>query len=207
MGKFADRYSNKTIISIGGPLYILCIISWCFVGLFNFYGNFALLVLIQICSGIATAGINLSLTNIGLKLAPDEDAIVYLSTKNIVSAFFSSISPLLGGYLADFFARRHFSITVEWGGPHVNKVFHLIALHQWNFLFLIGALLGLIALRFLARVKESGEVEKNTVVRILRSAVRSNLKEYFIIGNLITFHEFIRTKIKHQSARFKKPFE
>jgi hypothetical protein len=45
---------------------------------------------------------NLSITNIGLKLAP-ADAIVYLSAKNIITAFFSSVAPLVGGYLADFF--------------------------------------------------------------------------------------------------------
>ncbi len=31
MGLFADRYSNKTIIAIGAPIYILCLIAWCFV--------------------------------------------------------------------------------------------------------------------------------------------------------------------------------
>jgi len=205
-GVFADRYSNKTIIAIGGPLYSLCIIAWCFVGLFNVYMNFLLLILIQIFSGIATAGINLSLTNIGLKLAPEEDAIVYLSSKNIISAFFSSVSPLIGGYLVDYFAQRHFNISVEWGGPRGSAAFHVVALHQWNFLFLIGALLALFSLRFLSRVKETGEVEKDTVVRILRSAVRSNLKEHFLIGNLITFHEILRSRIKRQGSRIKKIF-
>lgn len=205
-GIFADRYSNKTIIAIGGPLYSLCIIAWCFVGLFNVYVNFFLLILIQIFSGIATAGINLSLTNIGLKLAPDEDAIVYLSAKNIVSALFASLSPLIGGYLADYFALRHFSITLEWGGPRAAGMLHVIVLHQWNFLFMIGALLALISLRLIRRVEERGEVEKDTVVRILRSAVRSNLKEYFLIGNLITFHEILRSRIRRQSDRIKRTF-
>jgi len=206
-GKFADRYSNKTIIGIGAPLYILCIVAWCFVGLFNFYGNFTLLVLIQIFSGIATSGINLSLTNIGLKLAPQEDAIVYLSVKNVISAVFASISPLIGGYLADYFTSRHFGITIEWSGPHASSIIHLIALHQWNFLFLIGALLAFLSLQFLGRVKEAGEVEKDTVVRILRSAVRSNLKEYFLIGNLITFQEFLSSKIRHGGERIRRPLD
>ena len=205
-GRIADRYSNKTIIALGGPLYILCIIAWCFVGLFNYYGNFTLLIFIQVFSGISTAGINLSLTNIGLKLAPQEDAIVYLSVKNIISAIFSSISPLIGGYLADFFDKRHFDVMLQWSGPHTHRVVYLVSLHQWNFLFLIGALLGLIALRLLRRVTEAGEVEKDTVVRILRSAVRSNLKEYYIIGNLITFHDFLVSKIKHGTERIRRPF-
>jgi len=69
-GVFSDRYSNKSIIALSAPIYILCIIAWCFVGIYSHqYANITLLVAIHIFSGISTAGINLSLTNIGLKLA------------------------------------------------------------------------------------------------------------------------------------------
>lgn len=189
-GRFADRYSNKTIIAIGAPLYILCLIAWCFVGIWSrFYMNLALLVLIHILMGIATAGINLSLNNIGLKLAPSKESIVYLSAKNIITALFSSIAPLLGGYLADYFEHRSLSIDAQWTSPNLEKVLHLVSLHEWNFLFLIGAVLALIALKFLFAVKETGEVEKDQVVRIMRSSIRNNLKDYFLIGNLITWQE------------------
>src|SRR5690606_39391016 len=57
-GTLSDRYSNKSIISLSAPLYILCIIAWCFVGIYSkYFLNIALLVLIHIFSGIATAGI------------------------------------------------------------------------------------------------------------------------------------------------------
>ena len=189
-GVFADRYSNKTIIAICAPLYIFCIIGWSFVGIYtHLYANLILLVIIHIFSGIATAGINLSLTNIGLKLAPREDGIVYLSAKNIITAFFSAIAPLLGGLLADYFAQRQLKITIEWTGPNIEKVFRLLSLHEWNFLFLIGAAFAFLAVQLLFRVKETGEVEKDIVVRIMRSSIKSNLKEYFLIGNLINLHD------------------
>jgi MFS family permease len=189
-GAYADRYSNKTIIAIGAPLYILCILAWCFVGIYSsFYTNFIFLALIYIVTGFATAGINLSLTNIGLKLAPREDSIVYLSSKNIITAFFSSIAPLIGGSLADFFTSRHLTVNAEYAGPHAHKVFHLISLHDWNFLFLIGAFLAFLALELLVQVKEVGEVEKEQVVRIMRTNIKSNLKDYFLIGTLIGWHD------------------
>lgn len=191
-GRFSDRYSNKTILAIAAPVYILCIIAWCFVGIYSrFMVNLGLLVFIHIFTGIATAGINLSLTNIGLKLAPNEHAIVYLSTKNIITAVFSSVAPLIGGILADYFADRSLVINAEWAGPSVNKVLHLVSLHDMNFLFLIGAVLAFISLEFLIRVKEVGEVEKDVVVRIMRSSIKNNLKEYFLIGNLISWHDQI----------------
>jgi MFS family permease len=198
-GRFADRYSNKTIIAICAPLYILCIIGWCFVGIYSrFYANIALLVGIFIVSGISTAGINLSLTNIGLKLAPRDEAIVYLSVKNMITSLFAALSPLIGGYLADYFMHRHLSVTAAWGGPGMNKVLRLLELHEWNFLFAIAAIIAIIALEFLVTVKETGEVEKDVVVKVMRSSIISNLKEAFVIGQLINWHEqlwsFIRGK-------------
>jgi MFS family permease len=200
-GLFADRYSNKTIIAIAGPLYIACIIAWCFVGIYTrMYANIILLVLIHIATGASTSGINLSLTNIGLKLAPKDDAVVYLSAKNIITAFFSSIAPLIGGYLADFFSQRHLSIDATWGSPRVQKTLHLVALHDWNFLFLLGAILAIMALDLLGWVRETGEVRKDVVVRIMRSSIKSNLKDYFLIGNLLSWHSQLRAIIKKKTS-------
>jgi len=196
-GIFSDRYSNKSIISLSAPLYILCIIAWSFVGIYSsFYANMGLLVLIHVFTGIATAGVNLSLTNIGLKLAPKEDAIVYLSVKNIVTAVFSACGPLLGGMLADYFADRTLQITFEWHSPDLDKVLRLMSLHQWNFLFLIGAFLALCSLELLSRVKETGEVEKDVVRRIMRKRIKSNMKDAFIIGSLITWNNQLRAILK-----------
>ncbi len=196
-GRYADSYSNKTIIAIGAPLYICCIIAWCFVGASaNEFTNVILLAIINIITGIATAGINLSLTNIGLKLAPREDAIVYLSTKNIITAFFSSIAPLIGGWLADFFANRQLNWNIQWGSPNGMKEIHVLALHQWNFLFLIGALLAMFAIRLLKRVQETGEVEKDFVVKLLRSNLKNSLKDNFIISYLMQWPSTVSTRIK-----------
>ncbi|MCF6404677.1 MFS transporter [Chitinophaga filiformis] len=196
-GTFADKYSNKTIIALSAPIYIVCIIAWCFVGMYsNFYINLLLLTGIHIFSGISTAGINLSLTNIGLKLAPREDAIVYLSVKNIITAFFSSLGPLAGGILADYFTSRSLMITATWHSPGFTKAGRLVSLHDWNFLFLIGALLALLSMELLAHVNEVGEVDKDVVKKVMRKSIKRDLKEYFLIGNIINWHEQLRTIIK-----------
>lgn len=189
-GKFSDRYSNKSILGISTPIYITTIIAWCFVGIYrNEYMNLALLLGIYILSGIATAGTNLSLTNIGLKLAPKEDAIVYLSVKNIITALFSSVAPMIGGVLADYFVKVRLTVSVQWNSPNLDKVFQLLSLHEWNFLFAISALLALISLEFLIHINEVGEVDKELVKRIMRTSVKINLKEYFLIGDIITWHD------------------
>lgn len=199
-GRYADRYSNKTIIAICVPLYMICYIAWCFVGIYTTFAyDLALLVIIYAIMGISTAGINLSLTNIGLKLAPANQSIVYLSTKNIITSVFSSMAPLVGGIVADYFTNRTLMINAEWMGPSKQKVFRLLNLHEYNFLFLIGAVFVFIAIELLVAVKEKGEVEKEEVVRMMRSNIRSNLKEYFLIGHLITWQEQLWNLIKRKT--------
>ncbi|NML22034.1 MFS transporter [Pseudoflavitalea sp. G-6-1-2] len=189
-GTFSDRYSNKSVLAICTPLYIFVLIAWCFAGIYSrFLPNIILLAVIFIVSGIATAGINLSLINIGLKLASRNESIVYLSAKNIITSVFASVAPLVGGLLADYFTQRRLLINIEYTGPKLNKVLHLVSLHEWNFLFLIGAALAFISLEFLGQVKETGEVEKDEVIRVMRSSIRNNLKDYFLIGQLIGLQE------------------
>jgi MFS family permease len=198
-GRFADRYSNKTIIGICAPLYILVLIGWCYVGIYTRdYLNLVLLFVIHAGTGIANAGINLSLTNISLKLSPAEESVVYLSTKNIITALFSFVAPLIGGYMADYFSKRSLSIDAQWTSPHWQKVIHLLNLHEFNFLFLIAAGLAFIAVELLVTVKETGEVAKNVVRRMMRTTIRSNLKEYFLIGQLIDLHDAFRNLLKRR---------
>jgi MFS family permease len=196
-GVLADRYSNKTIIAICAPLYLCCVIAWCFVGIYtNLISNLALLALIHMGSGASNAGINLALTNIGLKLAPSKEAIVYLSVKNIITAVFSSLAPLIGGYLADYYTLRQLRVIAEWTGPSLQKSFRLLLLHEWNFLFLIGAVLTVIAIQLLPRVKEAGEVEKDIVKRIMRKSLRSNMRDYFVIDVIMNWNSALTTMLK-----------
>ncbi|MCC6287427.1 MAG: MFS transporter [Chitinophagaceae bacterium] len=196
-GKYADRFSNKNIIALGGPLYMLCLVAWCFVGLNqNALINYLLLFLIHVCMGMANAGINLSLTNISLKLSPSTEAIIYLSARNIVTAVFSAIAPIAGGLLVDFFANRSLNVRVQWMGPVAEKNIYLINLHQWNFLFMIGAIIALISLNLLIRVREKGEVEQSHAARILLGNIKNSVKDYFIIGQILSFHQSIIEKIR-----------
>jgi MFS family permease len=198
-GRLADRYSNKTIIALSAPLYILCLIAWCFVGLYNyFYVNIILLAVIHIFMGMSMSGINLSITNLGLKLAPTKTAIVYLSARNMILSVFGSIAPLIGGRLADYFTERSLLINVEWMSPKGEKIFHLVSLHDWNFLFLIGAGAALVAVELLVHVKEVGEVDKDFVKRIMRHSIRTNLRDFFVIGTLISWHEQLWEIIKRR---------
>jgi len=175
-GRYTDRYSNKTIINICAPIYILCILAWAFAEMpGSSIGILSVLVVINIFSGITSAGINLAITNIGIKLAPKDEAMVYLSVKNMAVALFSAIAPVIGGLMADFFATHELAWSIQWNGAGSSTVIHLIKLKGWSFFFIIGGLLALFALRYLSSVKEHGEVQKERVVIYMRTKLRRNV--------------------------------
>jgi MFS family permease len=78
-GKHSDKFSNKTIIKIAAPMYILCILAWPFASMpSSLWITILIVAVINIMSGVATSGINLALNNIGINLAPKNEANVYL---------------------------------------------------------------------------------------------------------------------------------
>lgn len=199
-GKYTDRFSNKTIIGICAPLYIVCILAFAFTAApGSRLLTIALLTAIYFLSGIATAGINLALNNVGLKLSSKEEAIAYISVKNMFVAFFSTIAPLLGGLLADFFATHQFSGSVQFKSSHGINNFTFISLQGWNYFFIIGGLLAALSLRFLNRVQEYGEVAKGRAVMFMRAKIRKRLEENLgrrITQGLLLPSNIIRKRMK-----------
>jgi MFS family permease len=176
-GQYTDRFSNKTIISISAPLYAVCIMLFAFAAMpAAKLPLIGLLTLIYMISGWSAAGINLALNNIGLKLASKNEAIAYLSVKNMFVAFFSTIAPIAGGLLADYFATRQFNWNMQFKSAGSVTNFTLISLQGWNYLFIIGGLLALFSLRVLSRVNEQGEIDKVRAVIHMRAGLRRRLR-------------------------------
>jgi MFS family permease len=196
-GRYSDWFSNKTIISICAPLYITCILAFAFVAMpNNLLVSIAILIAIHIFSGVSTAGINLALGNIGFKLAPKNEAIVYISTKNMFVAFFSTIAPMLGGLMADYFATHPFSWNMQFGTVAQTSQITLLNLQGWNYFFIIGGLLALTSLRYLGRIQEDGVVEKDKVVTHMRVRFKHTLRNN--LGREVT------NGIYHPSATVKR---
>jgi MFS family permease len=198
-GRYTDRYSNKTIIHICAPIYILCILAWAFTNTQSTATMLSLLVAINVFSGMTSAGINLAITNIGIKLAPKNEAMVYLSVKNMAVAFFSAIAPVVGGLMADFFAGHELAWNIEWNGAGSSSVISLIKLQGWGFFFIIGGLLAMVSLRYLNGVKEQGEVQKERVVGYMRSKIRRNIareaKGIYTGETFVKFPRWLQTQM------------
>jgi MFS family permease len=176
LGRYTDRFSNKTIINICAPIFIGCILSWMYAAVPDnrLYGV-VLLATLSVISGTATGGINLALNNIGMKLAPRREAMAYMSSLNMVVAFFSAISPIIAGLLADSLATEEFVWNMQMKNDAGIRSIEIINIHGWGFLFVLGGLLAIASLKLLSKVKEPGEIQKDRVLLYMRIRLQKHL--------------------------------
>jgi MFS family permease len=200
-GRFSDHYSNKSVLGVSGPLFILCILAWTFTTLPEKYVlTIPLLVTIHVFMGISTAGVTLASGNIGLKLAPKGEATAYLAANSFVNSLAAGIAPILGGLFADFFVNRELSWTLRWFSPGGELVIQTLNFREWDFFFFLAFLLGLYSIHRLALVKEVGEVEEKIVIRELIAEVKRPLRNFSTAGGLRHMLQFpfslIRTTVE-----------
>jgi MFS family permease len=179
-GIYSDRYSNKTIILVCAPAFITCMLAWSFTAMVSsLVISVVLLAIIHIVSGASKAGIDLAINNIAIKLAPNEEAISYISARNIIVAIFAGFAPIIGGVMGDFFAMHQLSWSIQWPGPHTASSQYLLQLKNWNFYFVIAAVLAALSLRLLKNVKEEGEVHRQHVYIVMRKSLRTGIRKKF----------------------------
>lgn len=184
-GRFTDRFSNKSVLAISGPLFIISILAWTFTTMpEKYFLTIPLLIVLHIVMGLASAGVSLASGNIGLKLAPKGQATAYLATNTIVSSVAAGIAPILGGKFADFFAGRELAWTLKYTTPAGELSLPTLNLQQWDFFFALAFLIGLYSLHRLAMIKEVGEVEEKIVVNELLAEVRGQVRTLSSIEGL-----------------------
>ena len=184
-GKCSDRFSNKSVLGVCGPLFMACIIGWTFTTLPEKYaGTIPLLILLHLFMGISLAGVALSTGNIALKLAPKEDATAYLATNSLVTSLAAAAGPILGGIFADFFANRQLSMTVNWSSPAKEVSYTALNFQHWDFFFALAFLIGLYSLHRLTRVREIGEVEEEIVIQEIISQFRRPMRSISSVEGL-----------------------
>jgi len=146
-GRFVDRFSNKTVLSLCASLYLLVIFGWIFTDIpENYLLSLPLLAVLHIFAGIANAGITLTIGTIGLKLAPQGEATSYLASASLATNLGTGLGPLCGGLLGDFFSTRNLDLTFTWTDPVLSIRAPVISLTGLDFLFVIAFVVGLIDL-------------------------------------------------------------
>lgn len=203
-GRFSDRFSNKSVLGVSGPLFMLCILAWTFTTLPEKYIlTIPLLIAIHIFMGISTAGVTLASGNIGLKLAPKGHATAYLAANSIVNSLAAGTAPVLGGKFADFFAGRELAWTLKYTSPTGELLIPTLNFQQWDFFFFLAFLIGLYSIHRLAMVREEGEVEEKIVARELISEVKRPLRNFSTVGGLRRMTQFPFSVVNYLKRRRK----
>ncbi|MFW9918818.1 MAG: MFS transporter [Candidatus Thorarchaeota archaeon] len=201
-GKLADRFTNKSVLLVAVPLFVIGTFLWIFTIPASRPGSefvtIPLLIIIHILTGISSAGVNLTTNNIGLKLAPRGEATSYLAAKGIVVAVAGAFASIAGGLLADLFAGQILTIQLEWQNQDgMNMVFNLVPIESLDFLFIIAIIIGIYSLHRLAFVKEIGEVDQKVVIEAILAETRRNVKTLSTVDGLRhTFQLPVGTKRK-----------
>jgi len=208
-GKYTDRFSNKSVLAICGPVFILSILAWTFTTMpEKYFLTIPLLIIIHIVMGLSSAGVSLASGNIGLKLAPQGQATAYLATNTIVNSVAAGIAPILGGHFADFFANRQLEWTLKYTSPTGEFSLPTLSLQQWDFFFALAFVIGLYSLHRLAMIKETGEVEEKIVMNELFSEVSGQVRTLSSVEGLRQMVSFpfsivggLKTKITNSNQR------
>jgi MFS family permease len=184
-GRLADRFSNKSVLASSGLLYLLAIMAWCFTTMPERYVlTMPLLFMIQIVSGMAVAGVSISSGNVALKLSPAGNAHGYMTVFGLAAAITGGIAPLLGGLLADFFALRQFTLSLNWSSPGSAVSVSALNLKALDFVFLLAFGVGLYALHRLGSVKEEGTVTEREVMDELLNEIASPIRTFSSVAGL-----------------------
>jgi MFS family permease len=184
-GRYTDRFSNKSVLAICGPLFIVSILAWTFTTMpEKYFLTIPLLIVIHVATGIASAGIALANGNIGLKLAPEGQATAYLATNAIANSLAAGVAPVLGGKFADFFIGRELAWNLTYRSPTSEFSLPTLNLQQWDFFFALAFIIGVYSLHRLAMIKEVGEVEETIVMSELFAEVTNQVRSLSSVGGL-----------------------
>lgn len=172
-GRFVDRFSNKTVLSMCTSLYLLVILGWIFTTMPERHIlTIPLLVVLHIFAGIANAGVTLTVGTIGLKLSPKGEATSYLATASLATNLGAGLGPLAGGILASYFSTRQLHLDLIWVDNYGLTDIPAISIIGLEFLFGIAFIIGLLTLGLLTSLHEEGEVSRDVLLDSLINPMR-----------------------------------
>jgi len=202
-GKYADQYSFKVILGICAPLYLFGVLGWTFTTLPQKHlFTFPLLILLHLLMGFASGGTGLAASGIGLKLAPKEQSVVYLSVISMTNAVTAGVAPIIGGLLADFFVSQELSLVLSWKGTTRNTVIQALNLQALDFFFVFAFFFGLLALYRLGFIQEEGDVEEKVLLQEIRYELQKEMKNLSTITGARAMIKLPATLFQSLSSRY-----
>ncbi len=184
-GVLVDKFSNKSVLSVSGTLFIFCILGWTFTTMPEKYNlTMPLLIVIHIFMGISISGVALASGSIGLKLAPKGKATAYLAANSIINSVAAGVAPIFGGIFADFFTKREISWIFKWTSPDAVVSFQTLNFRGLDFFFFFAFIIGLYSIHRLATVRETGDVKEKIIINQFLELTTSRIRSLTTVGGL-----------------------
>lgn len=188
-GRLADRFSNKSVLTVAGPLLMVAFLVWPFTTMpETYFLTIPLLVMIHVLGGISTAGVALCTGNLALKIAPRGRATAYLATNALVTGMAATVAPILAGLAADGLADQTLRVDLGWFSGAAESARHFdvpaISLTGLDFVFVAAFVVGLYSLRRLRRVREEGEVTEAVARSEFYAEVRRAARQVSTVGGM-----------------------
>ena len=187
-GPMADRVGSKTVMSLSASLFLLVFLGWVFVAHTEKHVlTMPLLVMLNAFVGIARGGIFLTINTLSLKIAPDQKATAFLGVASIAAYASMGIGPIIGGYLADFFANKTLRFDFTWVSQNGAVEVPALQLVGFDFVFVIAFILSLMSLNLLVALREEGELPRDVALAELMAhstPARRALTSVPVLGSL-----------------------
>ncbi|MCY4623478.1 MAG: MFS transporter [Chloroflexi bacterium] len=164
-GPMADRVGSKTVMSLSASLFLLVFLGWVFVAHTEKHVlTMPLLIMLNAFVGIARGGIFLTINTLSLKIAPDQKATAFLGVASIAAYASMGIGPIIGGYLADYFATKTLRFDFTWVTQTGAVEIPALQLVGFDFVFVIAFIFSLLSLNLLVALREEGELPRDVAL-------------------------------------------
>ncbi|MEC5125895.1 MFS transporter [Verrucomicrobiales bacterium BCK34] len=179
-GNIADRYSNKSVLAVTVPLFIVILLLYPFTTMPERYSmTIPLLVLIHLIGGISTAGFNLCASSIALQLAPNGTATAYLGANAFCAGLSAAVAPLVGGAIGSYFAIKEISIKIFYktdiASSEAGVAIPALNFRGIDFVFFGAAVVGIYAWHRLSLIEEAGTINEAAVRDEVVASIRNSV--------------------------------
>jgi MFS family permease len=184
-GRLSDRFSNKTVLAVSGPMFLLCILLWCFTTMPDPHRfTMILLFAIQVLGGISVAGVTIGTSNIALKLSPEGMAHGYMTVISLAANIAGALGPIVGGIFADIMSTVQLEVPLILTTATQEHRLPILSFKSLDFLFALTFIVGLYAVHRLGAVKEEGEVDEREVIEGLLDSIIVPMRSLSVISGI-----------------------
>ncbi len=164
-GPMADRVGSKTVMSLSASLFLLTFLGWIFVAHTEKHLlTMPLLIILNAFVGIARGGVMLTVNTLALKIAPENKATAFLGVAGIAAYASMGIGPIIGGFLADYFANKTLRLDFTWISQAEAVEIPALQLVGFDFVFIIAFIFSLLSLNLLVTLREDGELPRDVAL-------------------------------------------